>query len=414
MSVIKTYNVKVHRKISEGVLVEERPRDSIVSLETTEDKKIDYKDELYTTKLISVKKYNDRTEIKANTLGLKISNKIVNNKWLYNYVVVTKEITPENLGIIDEYLIEDSNDSRLIYFNNSSNTSFINYLSVDYLIHPCVLINNSIDKSDYVEISRNADHILITINTTDTFNVELLSNYIFYPKIYNNTLEFNECVFKYNGEYIHLYTHTLTETERKEFIALGKNLKRPVYRKNSLYYSGSAYVYNSYNSNLLFLTSNLDTCYFYLKLNSTDISNILVVKDSLVEYEDMVLLFTINNTTQVDRVNINPLYTNVTNEPIGENIIFNDKSLSTSKYSDIQNIPIGKTLYNIDIEDIVNGYKNTLLVGEDSQTYIRYGKDNTLSVLPTFDITTIQSIPTKYKTYSSTLDTKLKLILGIS
>ena len=47
MSIIKTYNVKVHRKISESILVKEGPRDSIINLEATKDKKIDYKDELY-------------------------------------------------------------------------------------------------------------------------------------------------------------------------------------------------------------------------------------------------------------------------------------------------------------------------------------------------------------------------------
>lgn len=366
MGYIKKYEVKVHRKISDGVLIKERPRDSLIHIDKSSNKVLEYTDEVYTTKLISVKKLKQKTVIKTNTLAIKVTDKKINNTWLYDYISIPSNLTPEDLGIT-EYLLEKGPISNYIYFNRQGNYNFINYKGIDFIIKPCVLINNSIDVEDYISITRKSDHILITINKDSNYNVELLTNKLFYPKLNNNTLEFYECVYKYNKKYIHIYTHSYTMNQRKEVIEYGNNSKRPICMKSQTYFNnGDYYSYTSYNSNLLFLTNNLDVCYFYLKLNPVDPSETLVIKDSPNNYSDLIFLFTLNNKNSVSNIITNPMYTSITSEPIGENVVFNDISLSSSGFNKIQDIPIGKQLYNIDLSTIYNKNKKVLEVnGKD-------------------------------------------------
>lgn len=358
MKILKQYSIPVHRKLTEGSLLKmEKPRDSLLYLNSDVTRVFEDMDNTYTTKIYSINKYKTKTIIKSNTLGLKITDKKLDNTWLYKVVRLLK--TSVDIDDFKDNLIEDDGDYLNIYMNTDD--LFLNYNDTEYLVRPVVLLNNSFDLEDYIDVDRNNNDITVTINTNKDYNIELISSNLFQPKLYNNTLEFNECVIPYKGSNFHLYSHTYFFINRSEIIQSLSEVKRPFYIKDNEYYkTDDVYKYKSYNSNLVFLISNLTSCYFYLKKNSVDMEDVIFIKDQETISEDLTLLFKLNTKTKSQSIVVNPLYENTDSMPVGEKVIVVDKRLSTSKYSNPNNIPLGCSLYNTNIESLlVNANKIT-------------------------------------------------------
>ena len=338
----KTYNVNIHRKISEPVLIKEEVKNSDFYLHVEEENK-SFINSSFETEIYSIERNTDSLVIYSNTTNIKVTDKFYNDVPLY-YVYDTSIGTLE-LSDIPIKIQEDS----YLFLNKDGIKDPLKELKLIYEI------GNPLTRSENIKIRKLKDRLKITIKNIDGVKakIELNSKYLFEPKIHRNYLEFPESIVKLANNVVYLYNSSFNPQVKKEITS--KNdplLKDPVQNIIEIQdYDSESYLitYDTYKTNLMFNSKINSNLYVYLNLNSSNKTDMLEISTKEVESSSYILLYVKYTTKQKQDIGFNPYNETTVETPLGENysIVFEENS--SEKYHQSNDIKIATEVLNTNV-----------------------------------------------------------------
>lgn len=358
MSIVftKKYSGKIKRAISEGQICPSTlpeyfiEKESSIRVESNNNKLI------FPTKIMNVIKKDRSVEITTNTLGLDITDVVVNGKPYYKKLSVLASDVKVLSGY--DYMLLDNT-----YYINTTEDYIVDGENLIYIQD--VISINLWDRSEKVSIRRLKDRFKITVKTQNPseLKISLKTDSIFSPTYHNNWLTFYDCTFRNSSNKdVFLYTQSFEyydKTEIHEKINTPK-LKDKVISNilvesiDDNYYKIS---YKTYRSNLCINTDLLTSAYIILK----ELHSQYVLEVEQVEPQET------NNTitkisrlpTEIKKVEINPYLEIPRYKGRSERMYFVWET--NSKYATSFNTPLGCERVVLDINKLITNKTENII-----------------------------------------------------
>lgn len=358
MSIVftKKYSGKIKRAISEGQICPSTlpeyfiEKESSIRVESNNNKLI------FPTKIMNVIKKDRSVEITTNTLGLDITDVVVNGKPYYKKLSVLASDVKVLSGY--DYMLLDNT-----YYINTTEDYIVDGENLIYIQD--VISINLWDRSEKVSIRRLKDRFKITVKTQNPseLKISLKTDSIFSPTYHNNWLTFYDCTFRNSSNKdVFLYTQSFEyydKTEIHEKINTPK-LKDKVISNilvesiDDTYYKIS---YKTYRSNLCINTDLLTSAYIILK----ELHSQYVLEVEQVEPQET------NNTitkisrlpTEIKKVEINPYLEIPRYKGRSERMYFVWET--NSKYATSFNTPLGCERVVLDINKLITNKTENII-----------------------------------------------------
>lgn len=358
MSIVftKKYSGKIKRAISEGQICPSTlpeyfiEKESSIRVESNNNKLI------FPTKIMNVIKKDRSVEITTNTLGLDITDVVVNGKPYYKKLSVLASDVKVLSGY--DYMLLDNT-----YYINTTEDYIVDGENLIYIQD--VISINLWDRSEKVSIRRLKDRFKITVKTQNPseLKISLKTDSIFSPTYHNNWLTFYDCTFRNSSNKdVFLYTQSFEyydKTEIHEKINTPK-LKDKVISNILVESIGDNYYkisYKTYRSNLCINTDLLTSAYIILK----ELHSQYVLEVEQVEPQET------NNTitkisrlpTEIKKVEINPYLEIPRYKGRSERMYFVWET--NSKYATSFNTPLGCERVVLDINKLITNKTENII-----------------------------------------------------
>lgn len=398
--IIKTYTIPVHRELASSEIIKTNIEDSSFALEIENKKNIEINTD-FETRIYNIDKKENQLIIYSNTLNIKVTDKFYNDIPLYfkkNF-----DIEQEYKDFIkdrEEYLVIFDENNYIVYFNKDDDEFIAD-------AEELFVLNNPLKRSNNVKVRKLKNRLKITITEIDSNNASVIlpSRYLFEPKIYKNYIEFYESVIFLTNELYYIYNSSFNEVSKKEYCK-GNYVKDPINMYSG--YFNNIHYYTSWRSNLLFDEKLNTDFYYYLKLNSTNKTDL--IEQSIVKKtgEDYLFLFSTTYENNVKNIIPNPYLESTVSTPIGENYSLVYKENQNNKYNKYNDIKFGTERLLLDFEkNLKNKTKyivsnHEVIYQEDKINTIKEYTEKEYQDLPTFFINNISLFKQKIEVLKET------------
>lgn len=357
MSIVftKTYSGKIKRAISEGQICPSTLPELYINKEQTTEIDSHNSEDLYPSKVFNIVSKKQSVEITTNTLNILVSDVVIDGVIYYFYL----DSIPTNLNVLAEYDYEIVNDK--VYLNTDEKYLQDNEnIYTVYKVYSLDIYN----LSSNVSIRKLKDRFKITIKTNNPslINIDVKSNSIFSPTIYNNWLIFHDCIYKIDNSTSSLFTHSFELYDKVEIHQKNVNvlLRDIPVNEVSIEHINDKYnkiIYKTFRSNLMINTELGQESFVYA--TKSQYSELEVCNYPKTDLNIFPIFSIIKDKTRIKELNLNPYLNTNVYEGAGEKIYFiiediTDSTFITKKYNRSKDVPLGTERVLLSMYALIN------------------------------------------------------------